>query len=85
MAEVLKLPQLVQHHTVAEVQVRARWVESQFGAQRFAGLPCSLIWRAFRFDEQFVATAFHDVELLLGGTDYIMMDRMAVGAFGHRL
>ena len=68
VAEVLELAQLGEADGVTEMDVRPRWVEPQFGAQRLAaGHALFDFGEHFGFDEQFVAAALHDVELLLGG------------------
>ena len=61
VAEILKLPQLVEHHRMADVQIRPRRVKTKLGAQRLTRRDALLnFFEHFGFDEQFVGTAFHD-------------------------
>ena len=56
-----KLAQLVQHHGMAEVQVRGGRVGAELDAQRFAAfLGAGQLLCKFAFDQQFVDTALGD-------------------------
>ena len=68
VTEVLKLTQLVQHHRVTNVQIRARRIKPQLRAQRRAGRDALFNFlEHLSFDEEFVTAALHDGELVLGG------------------
>ena len=62
MAEVLQLPQLVELHRVAEVQVGPRRIESFLDAQRLAALE---LGGELRLDDQLVGATLEDGELVL--------------------
>src|SRR6185369_5504191 len=62
MAQVLKLPQFVDDHGVAKVQVGGGGVHAQFYAQRTAQLE---LVDQFGFHEQLVTAAPHHLQLLV--------------------
>ena len=60
MAELLKLPQLVDQHRVAEMQIRRGRIETGLDPQRTAGFE---LLDEFGFDDQLVAAALDDFQL----------------------
>ena len=55
MAQFLEVPQLVDHHCVAEVQVGGGWIEPELDAQRPPG---GEFLREFGLDDHLVGATF---------------------------
>ena len=68
MPQILELTHLVQHHRVAQVQVRRRGIQTQLDAQRPVLLQAAPeLGSQLRLDEQLVDSTLDDGQRLLDG------------------
>jgi len=80
MPKVLQLAHLVQHHRVADMDVRRRGVEAELDAQRLAGgLGAGQLLQPFIFGQQVFAAAAADAHRLADAVG----DRVGRGRLGH--
>ncbi len=64
MAQVLQLAHLVEHHGVAQVDVRRGRIQPQLDPQRHAGgAAAGQLAGEFGFDQQFIASALGNTQI----------------------